>query len=62
MNPAPFSDKHLIRPINPNSLPEIEQVASRMRLTLIEVLGEREGGSMYSMDRLLCLETIDPLP
>jgi GNAT superfamily N-acetyltransferase len=42
-----------IREINPESKEEIELVASRMRQTLIEVLGEERGGNMYTMDWLV---------
>lgn len=42
----------LIRALNPTSAEEIELVAARMRLTLIEVLGEEAGRSLYSMDWL----------
>ena len=42
-----------IRPIDPNNDGEIELVASRMRDTLVEVLGEERGGSMYTMDWLV---------
>ena len=45
VNPA-----ELIRALNPTSAEEIELVAARMRLTLIEVLGEEAGRSLYSMD------------
>lgn len=38
-----------IRPLKSDSTDEIELIAMRMRETLIEVLGEEEGGSMYSM-------------
>lgn len=41
-----------IRPIDPDSAAEIRLVASRMRETLIEVLGEDRGGSMYSLEWL----------
>ena len=37
-----------IRPIDPGSPVEIEQVALRMRATLVEVLGEARGGAMYT--------------
>jgi GNAT superfamily N-acetyltransferase len=37
-----------IRPIDPSSSKEIELVASRMRLTLIEVLGQEKGESLYT--------------
>lgn len=43
----------MIREIDPCSRQEIELVASRMRLTLIDVLGEQVGGNMYSMDWLI---------
>lgn len=43
----------MIRPIKPDSPSEIELVATRMRLTLIEVLGEEVGGSMYTMEWLV---------
>ena len=43
---------HRIRPLNPDSAEEIELVATRMRLTLMEVLGEETGGSYYTMDWL----------
>src|SRR4029079_19118147 len=39
--------------IDPNSKGEIELVAARMRQTLVEVLGEETGGSMYSMEWLI---------
>lgn len=42
-----------VRPIDPTSVDEVELVASRMRLTLIEVLGEEVGGNMYTMDWLV---------
>ena len=42
----------MIRSIDPTSSAEIELVATRMRLTLIEVLGEEQGGAMYTMDWL----------
>lgn len=42
-----------IRPLNPQARDEIELVAARMRLTLIEVLGEERGTAMYSMDWLV---------
>lgn len=42
-----------IRPIDSNSLPEIELVATRMRETLKEVVGAERGESMYSMDWLI---------
>lgn len=41
-----------IREINPNSEFEVELVAKRMRQTLIDVLGEEKGASMYTMDWL----------
>lgn len=42
----------LIRPLDPTCPDEINLVAQRMRLTLIEVEGEAVGRSMYSMDWL----------
>ncbi len=42
-----------IREIDPQSKSEIALVAQRMRQTLVEVLGEQKGGSMYSMDWLI---------
>jgi GNAT superfamily N-acetyltransferase len=41
-----------IRPLDPKSISEIDLVAQRMRLTLIEVLGEEVGSGVYSMDWL----------
>jgi GNAT superfamily N-acetyltransferase len=43
---------HRIRAIDPQSPAEVELVASRMRQTLVEVLGEDVGGNMYTMDWL----------
>jgi ribosomal protein S18 acetylase RimI-like enzyme len=43
----------LIREINPRSQSEIELVASRMRQTLIDVMGEERGSTYYSMEWLL---------
>ena len=42
-----------IREIDPQSEFEIKLVAQRMRQTLVEVLGEEKGGSMYTMDWLV---------
>ena len=42
-----------IRSLNPNSEDEINIVADRMRLTLEEVIGEKTGKEMYSMDWLI---------
>jgi GNAT superfamily N-acetyltransferase len=42
-----------IREIDPTSDAEIQLVAQRMRQTLVEVLGEEKGGSMYTMDWLI---------
>lgn len=42
-----------IREINPESSSEVSLVASRMRQTLVEVLGEEKGAALYSMDWLL---------
>ena len=41
------------RDIDPKSEAEIHLVAQRMRQTLVEVLGEEKGGSMYTMDWLI---------
>ncbi len=46
-----MSARH-VRPIDPASAGEIALVAARMKLTLIEVLGEAQGASMYSDDWL----------
>ena len=43
---------HTIRPIDPASDAEIDLVAQRMRLTLIEVEGEVVGTALYTMDWL----------
>lgn len=42
-----------IREIDPKSDAEIQLVAQRMRQTLVEVLGEEKGTSMYTMDWLI---------
>lgn len=42
----------LIRPIAPGSDEEIAWVASRMRATLVEVLGKDRGGTMYTHEWL----------
>jgi GNAT superfamily N-acetyltransferase len=42
-----------IRAINPQSSAEVELVAVRMRQTLVEVLGEKVGRNMYTMDWLV---------
>jgi GNAT superfamily N-acetyltransferase len=42
-----------VRAIDPSSDAEITLVAERMRATLVEVLGEPRGGSMYTMDWLI---------
>ena len=42
----------IVRPIDAASSDEIELVATRMRLTLIEVLGEARGATMYTLDWL----------
>lgn len=39
---------HLVRPIEPSSPEEIALVAARMKLTLVEVLGEGQGAALYS--------------
>lgn len=41
-----------VRPLRRDATDEIELVAERMRLTLIEVLGREIGGDMYSIDWL----------
>jgi GNAT superfamily N-acetyltransferase len=41
-----------IREIDPQSEIEIDLVSSRMRQTLIDVLGEEKGGSLYTMEWL----------
>lgn len=41
-----------IRPMDPGSETELELVASRMRLTLQEVLGEEAGAALYSLEWL----------
>ena len=41
-----------IRPLDRGSAGEIETVAGRMRLTLMEVEGEAVGGSLYTLDWL----------
>jgi ribosomal protein S18 acetylase RimI-like enzyme len=43
---------HRVRRIDPESSREILLVAERMRETLVEVLGEQEGRSMYTLDWL----------
>lgn len=42
-----------IREIDPSSADEISLVASRMRQTLVEVLGEEKGTALYTMEWLL---------
>lgn len=42
----------LIRPLETQQAEEIEIVAQRMRLTLVEVLGRERGEAMYSLDWL----------
>ena len=42
-----------IREINPDSQSEVSLVAERMRLTLIERVGERRAAAMYSMSGLV---------
>lgn len=42
-----------IRPIDPESAQEIELVGTRMRDTLIEVLGDERGSQMYSIEWLV---------
>ncbi len=45
--------KTSIRKIDPESKTEIELVAKRMRQTLVDVLGEEKGGSLYTMEWLV---------
>jgi GNAT superfamily N-acetyltransferase len=47
------SSRTQIREIDPESADEISLVASRMRQTLVEVLGEEKGVALYSMDWLI---------
>jgi GNAT superfamily N-acetyltransferase len=42
----------LVRAVRPDAEDEIALVAARMRLTLIEVLGEERGTALYTMDWL----------
>lgn len=51
MSPSPDPARCSIRPTT-GSADEIALVAERMRATLVEVLGEAQGGSMYSLDWL----------
>jgi GNAT superfamily N-acetyltransferase len=44
--------RYRIRPMDSTSEAELELVARRMRLTLIEVLGEEAGTALYSMEWL----------
>jgi GNAT superfamily N-acetyltransferase len=48
-----------IRPLDPGSEPEIDLVASRMRETLVEVLGEARGASMYSVEHFIVRVEVD---
>lgn len=41
-----------VRELNRSSNAEIDLVAQRMRQTLVDVLGEEQGGSMYTMEWL----------
>jgi GNAT superfamily N-acetyltransferase len=43
---------HRVRFLDPSASGEIEQVAERMRATLVEVLGRERGTSLYDMDWL----------
>jgi ribosomal protein S18 acetylase RimI-like enzyme len=43
----------MIREIDPDSREEIELVAKRMRLTLIDVLGDEKGTALYTMQWLI---------
>jgi GNAT superfamily N-acetyltransferase len=42
-----------VRPLSPDDDAAIQLVAARMRDTLVEVLGEARGGSMYTMEWLV---------
>ncbi|MBK7756285.1 MAG: GNAT family N-acetyltransferase [Deltaproteobacteria bacterium] len=42
-----------LRPLNPDDEAELQLVASRMRDTLMEVLGPAQGASMYTMEWLV---------
>ena len=42
-----------IRPLQSNSIEEIQLVASRMKLTLIDVMGDQKGSNFYSEEWLL---------
>jgi GNAT superfamily N-acetyltransferase len=46
-------DGHRIRAIDPGNAAEVELVAARMRQTLVEVLGDETGRSLYTMDWLI---------
>ena len=48
-----MSDGYVFRDIDPSVPEETALVAERMRLTLVEVLGEEAGGSMYTTDWLV---------
>lgn len=52
-----------VRPVNGNDTAEIELVASRMRETLVEVIGQERGTAMYTMDWLIqrVLFHLDPI-
>jgi GNAT superfamily N-acetyltransferase len=41
-----------VRPLAPSSSDEVELVATRMRETLVEVLGDERGGGLYTMEWL----------
>jgi GNAT superfamily N-acetyltransferase len=41
-----------IRPLDPACASEVDLVAERMRLTLVEVLGEERGGALYDREWL----------
>lgn len=53
---------YVIRPLDPAAHEEVALVAERMRLTLVEVLGEETGAGMYTHEWLedRVLEHLDP--
>jgi ribosomal protein S18 acetylase RimI-like enzyme len=52
MTTVPFKPTAIIRRMNPGSDKELTLVATRMKDTLVEVLGEEKGGNMYTMEWL----------
>jgi GNAT superfamily N-acetyltransferase len=45
--------KYSIRELKPECLDQVELIARRMQSTLVEVLGEERGSSMYTIDWLV---------